>query len=80
MLGSTRINSPIVTLDNIDLIIDHSHKVVLCLGLLVVQVMLALPYSTVSLLMTRFVAFPTNHFCLLIALVVVVVVVVVVLV
>jgi len=75
VLESTRINpSIIVTLDNVDLIIDHSHKVVLCLDLLVVQAMLALPYGTVSLLMAWFVAFPTNHFRLLIALVVVVLV------
>ena len=75
MLGGIRINPPvIVTLDNIDLIKDHSRTDVLCLGLLVVQAMFALPNSVVSLLMAWFVLFPTNHFCLLVTLLVVVLV------
>jgi len=51
MLGSTLIN-PLVSLDNINLIIDRGYKVVLCLNFLVVQSMLTLSNCTVSLLVT----------------------------
>ena len=62
-------------MNNVDLIIDHGHKVVLCLCLLVVQVMLAFSNGIIYFLVAWFVAFSTNQFSLLVALVVVVVLV-----
>jgi len=55
------------------LIIDHGYKVVLCLCFLVVQAMFEFLNGTISFLVARLVAFPTNDIGLLIALVVVVV-------
>jgi len=72
-VGSTRIKPPIIApLDNIDLIKDHGNKLVICLSLLLIQPMLALLNGIISLLVVWFVAFPTNHICLLVTLVAVI--------
>jgi len=48
MLGSTRINPPIITvLDKIDLIIDHGYNVILYLSIFVVQAMFAHQNGTI---------------------------------